>query len=164
MDDRLNRGILDHTLPFIKREGLAAITNAAQDKAQGRENIRIRLQHFYQNLDPLWAVSQSDRIDSATVALQSIYHRNIHPEMKIEWGSYPDHLGHRRGPGCFRCHNPNMKDDAGKAISSDCTSAIPSWRTKRLNLLNTSSPQTPQRLNRRYIVICRKNSLRPIEV
>jgi hypothetical protein len=41
--------------------------------------------------------------------------------MNIEWGSYPDHIGHRNNGGCFRCHNQRLEDVEGKHIVNDCT-------------------------------------------
>jgi len=56
--------------------------------------------------------------------------------MKIEWNTYPNHLGHRvefgcfschnfmqhdQSDGCFRCHNRHLVDDAGTSISDECT-------------------------------------------
>jgi len=56
--------------------------------------------------------------------------------MKIDWGTYPNHLGHRvefgcfschnfmqheQSDGCFRCHNRHLVDEAGVAISDECT-------------------------------------------
>ncbi|NQS98774.1 MAG: hypothetical protein HQ591_09990 [candidate division Zixibacteria bacterium] len=121
IDYRIDRGILKRNIPFIKREGLAAITKNYPDKARGRKMIRIRLENFYRDNYPQFSGSNSARIDSVIEVLQEIYHRNIHPGMEIEWGSYPNHIGHRSSPGCFRCHNPDMVDEAGNSISNDCT-------------------------------------------
>lgn len=41
--------------------------------------------------------------------------------MDIEWGSYPNYIGHRNSPGCFRCHNQDLIDTEGNSISYDCT-------------------------------------------
>jgi len=62
-----------------------------------------------------------DELDRAVTALQAIYQRNIHPLMNVGWNVYPDHRGHRAGGGCFRCHNADMVNSDGVAISHDCT-------------------------------------------
>ena len=54
-------------------------------------------------------------------ALQEIYSRNVFPEMKVTWGTYPNNLGHQNFPGCFRCHDDNHKSQAGKTITQDCS-------------------------------------------
>ena len=121
IDDVIDKGLLMHNIPFIKREGLAAITKNYPDKARGTKMIRIRLENFYRDNYPQFSGSNSARIDSIIEVLQAIYHRSIHPGMEIEWSSYPNHIGHRNSPGCFRCHNSNMVDETGKSISNECT-------------------------------------------
>lgn len=112
---------MDGSLPFIKREGLGAITRKYPDKKRGRELIATRIENFYSMNYPEISMENSLEIEHSIHALQAIYHRNIHTGMEIEWGSYPDNLGHRQGPGCFRCHNPYMVDSEGISISNDCT-------------------------------------------
>jgi len=50
------------------------------------------------------------------------YSENVFPEMKVEWGTYINHIGH--GPdfdiGCFRCHDDMHETPDGKTISADC--------------------------------------------
>ena len=36
---------------------------------------------------------------------RAIYARNVFPEMKVGWGTYPNNIGHEDFPGCFRCHD-----------------------------------------------------------
>ena len=38
-------------------------------------------------------------------AVQEIYRDNFFPEMKASWQAYPDNIGHKDWPGCFRCHD-----------------------------------------------------------
>ncbi len=121
VDSRISKGLIAQSLPFIKREGLAAISKNYPDKGTGKERIAIRIENFYRENYPGIFSTKTAQIDSAISALLAIYDRNIHPRMKINWGSYPNQLGHRRGPGCFRCHNSNMVDESGKNISNDCT-------------------------------------------
>ena len=40
--------------------------------------------------------------------------------MKINWGTYPNNIGHTYFPGCFRCHDEQHANPAGKAITQDC--------------------------------------------
>jgi cytochrome c2 len=49
-----------------------------------------------------------------------LFERNIFPEMKVSWGTYPNNLGHTVFPGCFRCHDDNHRTEDGKVISQDC--------------------------------------------
>jgi hypothetical protein len=60
------------------------------------------------------------RIEAAIREIQSIYRGNFFPEMKVRWTAYPNHVGHKITPGCFRCHDDQHISDSGKLISKDC--------------------------------------------
>jgi len=56
----------------------------------------------------------------------AIYTRNVFPEMKVTWGTYPSGMGHSApghnpAPGCFRCHDGNHTSKDGKTITNDCS-------------------------------------------
>lgn len=121
IDTRIHSGLIDKSLPFIKREGYYAITKNYMDKETAGNLIANYIERFYRKNYPDIANSKEKEIANSVKTLQDIYHRNIHPEMKIEWGSYPNHIGHKKDGGCFRCHNPNMVDEAGTTIKYDCT-------------------------------------------
>ncbi|MBT6946076.1 MAG: hypothetical protein HN995_02715 [Candidatus Marinimicrobia bacterium] len=133
LDRAMARGLIDVNLPYIKREAMASIITSYEDKATGLSGIQERLESFY-------AVEYPERdylsLPGSIEAVQAIYDRNIHPAMKIEWNTYPNHLGHRvefgcfschnfmqhdQSDGCFRCHNRHLVDDAGTSISDECT-------------------------------------------
>jgi hypothetical protein len=121
IDKRISDGLINESLPFIKKEALKAITSGYPDKKSGLEGIRNHIFGFYQRQYPELARTKSFVIDSVITYLQEIYSRNIHPEMNITWGTYASHIGHTGSTGCFRCHNSNMVDNNGNTISEDCT-------------------------------------------
>jgi cytochrome c2 len=53
-------------------------------------------------------------------SIQKIYLRNVFPEMKIQWGTYPNNIGHEDFLGCFRCHDGEHKASDGRVITQDC--------------------------------------------
>ena len=57
---------------------------------------------------------------SASGLLQ-IYSRNVFPEMRIGWRTYPDNIGHSDFIGCFRCHGGKQSSLDGQSIASNCT-------------------------------------------
>ncbi len=133
LDKAIATGLIDTDLPYIKREGLMAITTEYNEKNDGLETIAERLENFYEHEYP---GSNFENLNSSIEAVQAIYDRNIHPEMKITWNTYPNHLGHRlefgcfschnfmqhdQSDGCFRCHNRHLVNDAGASISDECT-------------------------------------------
>jgi hypothetical protein len=40
--------------------------------------------------------------------------------MKVRWDEYPEHIGHKISPGCFRCHDGKHDSESGQAIRNDC--------------------------------------------
>jgi len=121
VDERMSQNLIGRKLPYIKREALGALLPDYPDKSNGNEMIDTRLRGFYTRDYPNLSSVDFYAVETAVNSVKEIYQRNIHPRMKITWGSYPSHLGHRDGKGCFRCHNTEMVDEAGNCISMECT-------------------------------------------
>jgi len=121
LDERIQQGILNRSLPFLKREAFHAITGSYPDKQAAMEGISDHLHGFYKRHYPRLAISESKLIDSSVTVLQGVYARNVHREMNISWGVYSSHIGHVGDDGCFRCHNSQLVDVTGNTISDDCT-------------------------------------------
>ena len=75
---------------------------------------------YYQQNYPDVAVKRVSDIQAAGEGLLAIYRRNVFPDLKVTWGTYPNNLGNNDDPGCFRCHDDNHKARDGKKISQDC--------------------------------------------
>ena len=56
----------------------------------------------------------------STDAACEMYKANFFPEFKVDWRTYPSHLGHMESAGCFRCHDGLHVADDGRRITSDC--------------------------------------------
>ncbi len=59
-------------------------------------------------------------LEQSIAAIQGAYQRNVFPDMKVTFGSYPDNRGHTSATGCFRCHDDSHAATDGTTISSDC--------------------------------------------
>lgn len=121
IDNAMASGEIDKTLPFIHREGLAALKASYPDEGAARQGIDQKLRTFYSSLSPALAPNKLAEVDRAVKALGTIWSNNVFPQMKVEWGTYPTHLGHENFPGCFRCHDDEHTTAQGKTISGDCT-------------------------------------------
>lgn len=121
VDKRISKGLIDNSLPFIKREAVAAITSSFTTKEIANQIIQNHLVSFYRENYPNLLGTKSKSIDKAITTLQNIYNTNIHYGMNVDWGVYPNYLGHKNGGGCFRCHNNDLVDEVGKPIKNDCT-------------------------------------------
>jgi len=121
VDRRITEGLIDRSIPFIKQQGLAAITGDYPDLESAMRGIDDQLNGWYRRNEPTVWVDKGAAIDRAVTVLQEVYRRNIHPRMGVGWNVHPDHLGHRHEGGCFRCHNRNMVDEQGRSVPYDCT-------------------------------------------
>ncbi len=120
IDAALDQGTIDKTLPYIKREGLRAIQVEYPSHEAAREGIAKDIAAFYAKAYPEVASGQAEAVAQAGKALGDIYAWNVFPAMKVTWGTYPNHLGHKDAPGCFRCHDKKHKTDDGEKITKDC--------------------------------------------
>ena len=94
IDRRLRLGLLDRTLPFIRREGLEALRVGVSDSASAYEAISDHLTAFYRQNYPDQALARGNVIDSAVSVLRGVYFRNVHHGMKHRVG----HLSQPPGP------------------------------------------------------------------
>jgi hypothetical protein len=113
-------GRIDPSLPFIKRESVAALTAGYADKPSALAQIEDDLKAFYRDNYPDVSLEEGDTLSMAISALQEIYTASFFPEMKVDWRSYPDNIGHLNTPGCLRCHDGQHVNANNKAIGSTC--------------------------------------------
>jgi hypothetical protein len=119
IDAALEQGLIDKTLPFVKREGLRAVQVEYPSHEAAREGIAKDVAAFYATNYP---EAPKAAVEQAGKALGDIYSWNVFPAMKVNWNTYPNHIGHQDSPGCFRCHDRKHKTDGGDRISKDCDS------------------------------------------
>jgi formate-dependent nitrite reductase cytochrome c552 subunit len=116
----LSIGRLDVQLPYIKREAVRALSENYASKPQALSGIAQTLENFYQTSYPeLWKNSR-DRVANNVTAVQEIYKTNFFPEYKVDWRTYPNHVGHMESEGCFRCHDGLHVADDGRKIGFSC--------------------------------------------
>jgi nitrate/TMAO reductase-like tetraheme cytochrome c subunit len=120
VDNSMDQGAIDKTLPYIKREGLRAVQVAYPTQDAARAGIATDIAAFYAKNYPDLAKSQADAIAQAGKALGDVYCWNVFPQMKVTWDTYPNHIGHKQSPGCFRCHDKKHVTDDGEKISKKC--------------------------------------------
>jgi hypothetical protein len=114
VDNAIASGMLPRTLPFARREAVAAVKDEYPSGEEARRGIEARLRKFYadQSSDPALARTIS--------AVQEIYSTNVFPAMKVKWATYPNNIGHNFFTGCFRCHDGNHVARDGSSIKQDC--------------------------------------------
>jgi nitrate/TMAO reductase-like tetraheme cytochrome c subunit len=121
IDEAMLDGLPSPDLPFIHKQGLVLIQATYASQAEANQKITSGLEDFYRNRYPdLWN-TQRTKIDASASRLVGIYDRNVFPNMKVSWGTYPNNIGHMSYPGCFRCHDGNHTAKNGKTLSNDCS-------------------------------------------
>jgi hypothetical protein len=122
VNEAMARGEIPRTLAFVHRESVKALkaTYPSQDEAD--REISRALRDFYRSQDPATYMGLRQDVEKAVQATTAIYRRNVFPEMNVQFGTYPNNIGHMDFPGCFRCHDDNHKSKDGKSIGQDCDS------------------------------------------
>jgi len=121
VDGALAQNRISPQLPYIKKTAVAALRAEYPDRDAGARGIADALGKFYSSSYPAVYKDQRPAVDAAVSEVQAIYQRNVFPNMKVTWGTYPNHLGHQDFVGCFRCHDESHKRTDGTAITQDCT-------------------------------------------
>ena len=120
VDQAIQVGHLDRSLPYIRREAVRILRLGYASHATARDSIAQALRAFYAENYPDLAASKASAIDQASKEIGDIYAQSVFPEMKVTWGTYPNHIGHQNFPGCFRCHDDQHTTADGQVISQDC--------------------------------------------
>jgi hypothetical protein len=101
----MSLGRIDPALAWIKTNAVYALTRKYTNDTQALQGIATILSQRYPD---------EPRIKPVIDAVQQIYTNNFFPEMRAEWKVYPDNIGHKDWPGCFRCHDGKHKTSDGK--------------------------------------------------
>jgi nitrate/TMAO reductase-like tetraheme cytochrome c subunit len=120
VDESFSAGKLDPSIPFLKRQAVEALSRQYDNSPQALESISRMLYQFYQVNYPDVFTQKKEALDTAVAETQRIYETYFFPEMKTNWETHPNNLGHRNSVGCFRCHDGRHESNTGKVISNDC--------------------------------------------
>jgi nitrate/TMAO reductase-like tetraheme cytochrome c subunit len=121
VNEALSEGTISLELPTIKARAVEAIDRDYASSEEATRMIASHLRNFYRKEYPeIFERKNADLIRSI-LKVQEIYKKTVFPEMKAMWSAYPDNIGHRDAPGCFRCHNDLMESASEGSIFTDCT-------------------------------------------
>ena len=120
------RGYRYHRRPDRRRSPLCEEDGSRFDQGRLRQRRRGRTEDSLGSRQLLPAeVSRRGRqacrgYSSRGPGAAAIYRRNVFPDLKVTWGTYPNNLGHGDDPGCFRCHDDSHAMADKKTITQDC--------------------------------------------
>jgi hypothetical protein len=101
-------------LPNFKYTAVSALTGDYATEQEAHDAIAAALTAAY---------GEGPEAAAAVAAVEGIYSRNFFPRMNVRWDVYPEHIGHKNSPGCFRCHDGDHVSETGAMIgASDCNS------------------------------------------
>jgi nitrate/TMAO reductase-like tetraheme cytochrome c subunit len=120
VDRVLAAGLVDPTLPYVKKLAVEALKAEYPTEEAARDLIRSRVAAFYRDGYPIVAHTRGAAIERAGEVLAAVWARNVFPAMKVGWGTYANNIGHQDFPGCFRCHDGLHSAADGRSIPSDC--------------------------------------------
>ncbi len=109
-------GKINPALPWVKSNAVALLVQKYTTEEEALQKIATGLRAKYPN---------APGVDGLVSEVQAIYQQNLFPEMKADWRAYPENIGHKDWPGCFRCHDGKhitTSASAKQIPASDCTS------------------------------------------
>jgi nitrate/TMAO reductase-like tetraheme cytochrome c subunit len=112
VDNDIHAGLINSSIPWARSNIVAVLTAPYQTTGEAMQKIATTLRANYPKVAG---------IDGLVAEAQQIYGQNFFPEMKTDWRTHPDNIGHKISAGCFRCHDGNHTTADGKqVISADC--------------------------------------------
>jgi len=120
VDQSLAAGRLDPSLPYLKRQAVEVLSKQYNTTGEAVNAIASQLDQFYRtNYAEVYA-GKNSAIKAAIGEVQRIFQTYTFPEMKTDWQTHPNNIGHFYFTGCFRCHDGEHISNTGKVISNDC--------------------------------------------
>jgi hypothetical protein len=123
-EQALNRAMADGAvspvLPWVHKEALVLLKANYVSQDEANQKIPEQLAAFYRTSNPEVLTGKADLVKKAGQELATLYSQNVFPEMKVTWGTHPNHIGHMEYPGCFRCHDGDHNAKDGTSITQDC--------------------------------------------
>jgi nitrate/TMAO reductase-like tetraheme cytochrome c subunit len=120
VNDALAEGTISLELPSIKVQAVRAIDTDYASNEEANVGIANALRDFYRKQYPEVFERKNADVVRSIHKVQDIYRTTVFPEMRARWSAYPNNIGHRDSPGCFRCHNDVMVSTTGDGIFTDC--------------------------------------------
>jgi nitrate/TMAO reductase-like tetraheme cytochrome c subunit len=120
VDQSLLARRMDASLPFIKQQAVSALTAKYDTTDSAVRGIAQEIESFYESKYPNVVKNKQPEIRNAISEVQQIFQRTTFPEMKLNWQTHPNNLGHLYFNGCFRCHDGQHVSADGKTIKKDC--------------------------------------------
>ncbi len=128
-------------LPYLKKVAVEAIAQPYATTSEANQKIEQYIRDFYAREYPSVVKEEGKKLRLAIDEVKRVYGQNFFPEMRVNWQAYPDHIGHKEFPGCFRCHDGKHVSKDGRVISKECSSCHDFLQRQKTGLVDV--PATP---------------------
>jgi nitrate/TMAO reductase-like tetraheme cytochrome c subunit len=112
-------------IPGIREDSIAILQKKYASRDQAAEQITTDLvKRVARRHGEDFTVRHEKELLRSGSFLLVAYLNNVWPEMRVSWGTYRQHIGHKNaaeGYGCFRCHDNKHISKSGKVIGQSCT-------------------------------------------
>lgn len=120
VDQALAAGKMDLSLPYLRRHAVDLLSGNYDTTEQALVAIDSGFHEYYRSNYASIYPEKQEAIKAAVTEVQTIYQTYMFPEMKTDWRTHPNNVGHLNSSGCFRCHDGEHFSKSGKMISNDC--------------------------------------------
>lgn len=118
IDSALSTGILDGSLPYLKRYATQLFEAKYPNNLAAQTAIREELNSKYATR--VQGPRGAELLKGTEDELLKLYERSFFPDQGVDWRGFPDHKGHLESPGCDRCHDGKHLDADAKPIPNNC--------------------------------------------
>jgi hypothetical protein len=120
VDQAFVAGRLDPSVPYLKRQAVEILSKPYATTPEAVSAIASGFNDYYRiNYPEIYSQKRSS-IDGAVAEVQRIFQTYFFPEMKTDWQTHPNNIGHLYSAGCFRCHDGEHVSNDGKVITNNC--------------------------------------------
>jgi nitrate/TMAO reductase-like tetraheme cytochrome c subunit len=120
VNEAMANGAISPELPFIRKKAVEVLKVDYPSRETAFDRIEKDLTDYYKATYPEVYRTRRATVETAVREVQRIYGRNVFPDMRLTWGTHPNHIGHEDFLGCFRCHDGNHQAAGGRVITQDC--------------------------------------------
>jgi c(7)-type cytochrome triheme protein len=122
LDPSFQAGTISTSLPYMKKVAVEAMSKTYATADEARRGIEQHIRDFYAKAYPKVLAESEAALRDAIAEVQRVYSQNFFPYMRVNWKAYPENIGHKEFPGCFRCHDGKHASKDGRVIRNDCSS------------------------------------------
>ena len=121
VDNSFDANKLDASLPFLKLKAVEVLSKPYNSTDEAMQSISTDLENYYRTNHADVYAAKKDSINGAATEIQRIYQTYFFPEMKTDWQTHADNIGHYKVQGCFRCHDGQHFSKEGQVIRNECS-------------------------------------------